>query len=105
LKASDPRTVRLASGKVQLVQFFAYWSGPSQAMAPLIIGLQNEYKGRVNFVYLDIDNPTNNFYKRQLGFRMEPHFFVLDPQGKIIKQWIGYVTVEQLRKALETALE
>jgi thiol-disulfide isomerase/thioredoxin len=105
LKASDPRTVKLASGKVQLVQFFAYWSGPSQAMAPLIIGLEKEYRGRANFVYLDIDNPANTIYKRQLGFRMEPHFFLLDPQGKILKQWIGYVTVEQLRKAFETALE
>jgi len=105
LSATDPRSVRLASGKVQLVQFFAYWNGPSQAMAPLLLGLEKEYKGRVNFVYLDIDNPTNNTYKRKLGFRMEPQFFLLDPQGKILKQWIGYVTVEQLRKAFGTALQ
>ena len=105
LSATDPRTVRLASGKVQLVQFFAYWNGPSQAMAPLLLGLEKEYKGRVNFVYLDIDNPTNNAFKQQLGFRMEPQFFLLDPQGKILKQWIGYVTVDQLRKAFDTALQ
>jgi thiol-disulfide isomerase/thioredoxin len=87
------------------VEFFAYWSGPSQAMAPLLLGLKREYRDRVNFIYLDIDNPANITFKRQLGFRMEPQFFLLDPQGKILKQWIGYVTVEQLRMAFDTALQ
>ena len=73
-------------------------------MAPLLNGLEKEYQGRVKFVYLDIDDPSTKIFKQQLGFRMEPHFFVLDPKGKTLKQWIGYVTVNQFRQALDAAL-
>lgn len=104
LRATDPGVVRLASGKVQLIEFFAFWSGPSQAMAPLIQGIENEYRDRVNFVFLDIDNPATEYFKRELGFRMEPHFFLLDAQGRILRQWVGYVSVDVLRDALEAAL-
>jgi thiol-disulfide isomerase/thioredoxin len=104
LHATDPRTVRLASGKVQLVEFFAFWSGPSQAMAPIVQGLEPEYRNRMNFVYLDIDDPATRIFQSQLGFRTEPHFFLLDAQGHILQQWVGYVTPAQFRQAFDAAL-
>jgi thioredoxin-like negative regulator of GroEL len=104
LQATDPLSVQLASGKPQLVEFFAFWSGPSLAMAPLIQGLEGEYSGQVNFVYLDIDDPATNTFKQQLHFRTEPHFFLLDEEGKILNQWVGYVSVATLRQALDAAL-
>ncbi len=104
LHATDPRTVRLASGKVQLVEFFAFWSGPSQAMAPIVQGLEQEYRYRMNFVYLDIDDPATRSFQSQLGFDTEPHFFLLDAQGHILQQWVGYVTPAQFRQAFNAAL-
>ena len=104
LQATDPRKVQLASGRVQLVEFFAFWSGTCQAMAPIVHGLQDQYGSRMNFVYLDIDDPANSYFKRELGFRMEPHFFLLDPQGNILRQWIGYVSREEFISAFNAAL-
>jgi thioredoxin-like negative regulator of GroEL len=103
--ATDPSTVKLAAGKPQLVEFFAYWSGPSLAMAPIIQGVEKEYTGRVGFVYLDIDDPATEPFKRQLFFRTEPHYFLLDAQGKVLRQWMGYLTVDELRQALDAALQ
>jgi len=105
LHATNPNIVKLSSGNFQLIEFFAYWSGPSQAMASFLYGLENEYRGRINFSYLDIDNPANEIFKEQLRFRIEPHFFLLDPQGKILKEWIGYVTAEQFRKVFDSVLQ
>ena len=104
LHATDPRTVQLAAGKPQLIEFFAFWSGPSLAMAPVVQGVEKEYTGRINFIYLDIDDPATDQFKQQLHYRMEPHFFLLDAKGKVLQQWVGYVTVEQLRQALDSAL-
>lgn len=104
LVASDPSTVKLAAGKPQLVMFFAYWSGPSLAMAPMVRGIESEYAGRVNFVYLDIDNPATDPFKRALFFRVEPHFFLLDANGRTLRQWLGYISPEPLRQALDAAL-
>jgi thiol-disulfide isomerase/thioredoxin len=104
IQATDPSLVRIASGKPQLVEFFAYWSGPSLAMAPIVKGVQDEYAGRVNFVFLDIDNPATEGLKHQLHFQTEPEFILLDGQGKVLKEWVGYVTVEQFRQAIDSSL-
>jgi thiol-disulfide isomerase/thioredoxin len=104
LRATNPRMVQLASGRVQLVEFFAFWSGTSQAMAPILHGLEDQYGAQMNFIYLDIDDPANTYFKCELGFRMEPHFFLLDPQGKVLRQWIGYVNREQFIPAFDAAL-
>ncbi len=73
-------------------------------MAPLLYGIQEEFLDEVNFIYLDIDDPAVGVFKRELGFRVEPHFFLLDAQGKVLRQWVGYVSIETLRIALENAI-
>jgi thiol-disulfide isomerase/thioredoxin len=103
--ATDPGKVQLASGKVQLVEFFAFWDGTSQAMAPVVLGLETAYGDKMNFVYLDIDNPAVAKFRDQLGFQMQPQFFLLDAQGNVIKQWSGSVQEAELRAAIDAALK
>jgi thiol-disulfide isomerase/thioredoxin len=105
LVASNPEEVVLASGKVQLIEFFAFWCGPCQAMAPLVHGLDERYKEQVNFVYLDIDDPLTADLKKQLGYKSQPHFFLLNQYGVVIQQWVGAVPVEVLNNAIADALK
>ncbi len=103
--ATDPATVALASGKVQLVEFFAYWCAVCKAMAPTVHGLENIYAADVNFVYLDRDDPATQPISDQLGYVYQPHFFLLDPGGAIVAQWRGYVEGEALQAAIVAALD
>jgi thiol-disulfide isomerase/thioredoxin len=103
LTPSDPRSVVLASGKPQLVMFYAYWSGPSQAMSPIVQSLATEFEDQVLFTYLDIDDPATEALKKQLNFKIEPQFFLLNGQGQVIHQWTGSVPAEELRNALAEA--
>lgn len=103
--ATDPASFRLASGKVQLVEFFAYWSGICLAMAPTIHNLQDRYGTQINFVFLDIDNPAVKPFQELLGFRQEPHFFLLDADGSLLRQWVGYVSYQTLAEAIDAALK
>ncbi len=64
-------------------------------------GLEQQWSDRVNFVYLDIDDSRTNTFKRQLGYQYQPHIFLLDGQGNVVKQWVGYVTQEELAQALQ----
>jgi len=73
-------------------------------MAPIVHGLEADYASRMNFIYLDIDDPANEYFERQLGFQTEPHFFLLDPQGRVIREWIGYVSRTQFIQAFNSAL-
>jgi thiol-disulfide isomerase/thioredoxin len=105
LVATHPDHVVLASGKVQLIEFFAFWCGPSQAMAPLVHGLEDRYQTRMNFIYLDIDDPRVSKFKQQLGYKSQPHFFLLDPYGKVLAQWVGAVPIDELAQAIEAVLK
>jgi thiol-disulfide isomerase/thioredoxin len=102
---TDPTTVSLASGRVQLVEFFAYWCAVCKAMAPTVHGLEDIYSSDVNFVYLDRDDPATQPIRDQLGYIYQPHFFLIDAQGAILAQWRGYVEGETLQAAIVTALD
>jgi len=51
-------------------------------------GLEQEYGDRIDFVYLDIDDPRNESFKQQFGYRVQPHIFLLDGSGVFIQQWV-----------------
>jgi thioredoxin-like negative regulator of GroEL len=72
-------------------------------MAPIVHGLEAEYSGQIKFVYLDIDDPANTDFERQLGFRVQPQFFLLDENGEIIQQWLGRVSADDFKAAFEAA--
>lgn len=104
LEASDPSQVQLASGEIQLVEFFAYWCGVCRNLAPTVHELEAAYSERMNFIYLDIDDSANDPFKEALGYQIQPHLFLIDEHGKIIREWLGRASEADLRQAIEDAL-
>jgi thioredoxin-like negative regulator of GroEL len=74
-------------------------------MAPVVHGLEIEYWGKVNFVYLDIDSASVEPFEQQLGFRGQPHFLLLDGEGNIVEQFFGRVPEDTLRTSLDSLLD
>jgi thioredoxin-like negative regulator of GroEL len=64
-------------------------------------GLEVEYYDRVDFVYLDIDDPRTDPFKQQLGYRYQPHIFLMDGDGNVVQQWVGPVSESDLAAALD----
>lgn len=63
-------------------------------MAPVVHGLEAKYYGKINFAYLDIDDPANDGFKRQFGFRYQPEFHLVDGAGNVVKTWVGRVSAD-----------
>ena len=74
-------------------------------MAPIVHGLEVEYYGRINFVYLDVDDSANQEFLKQLGFRYQPHFILVDGAGNPLEQWLGPVTADAFRASFDTYLQ
>jgi len=74
-------------------------------MKPIVHGLQAKYSDRIGFVYLDIDDPGTADLKKALGYRVQPNFFLVDGNGRVLKQWLGRVSEAEFIEAFERALQ
>lgn len=67
-------------------------------------GLEFEYYDRINFVYLDIDDPANDSYEEVLGFRYQPQVIILGGEGQVLYEWIGAPSRDELVAAFRDVL-
>jgi hypothetical protein len=74
-------------------------------MASMVHGLEVEYWGRVKFSYLDADDPRTQVFQRELGFRYQPEFYLLDGDGNVLKKLIGFVSENQFRELFNEYLQ
>jgi thioredoxin-like negative regulator of GroEL len=70
-------------------------------MAPVVHGLERQYRGRVDFLYLYVGDPRNAEAKRRLGFVATPHFVFLRADGTPVRQMQGAVPRDSLVAALD----
>jgi hypothetical protein len=73
-------------------------------MAPMVHGLEARYADRLEFTYLDRDDPATLKFQTALGYRYQPELYLLDAQGNVLQKWIGLVQEEQLVTAFEAAI-
>ena len=73
-------------------------------MAPVVHGLEQEYAGRVDFLYLNVADARSSEAQRTYGFRSTPHFFFVRADGSAIRTIQGVVPADSLRLALDSLL-
>lgn len=74
-------------------------------MAPVVHGLEEQYRGRVDFLYLDVSDPRNEAATGRLGFTSTPHFFFLRADGSAVEVIQGVVPRDSLAGALDRLVE
>jgi len=67
-------------------------------MAPMVHGLEAKYSGRIQFTYLDADDPETFDFQRALGFQYQPEVYLLDADGNVLQKWVGYTSEEDLEE-------
>ncbi len=67
----------------------------------MVHGLEAEYWGQVDFVYIDREAVDNQAVTERFGIRSQPILVLLDPDGSELERWFGYVSEEELRAGLD----
>lgn len=83
------------------VDFWAPWCGPCKSVAPIIDELADEYKGRMLFYKLNVDdNPKT---PSQYGIRGIPNLIIFK-NGEVVDQLIGALPKSEIVESIEKAL-
>lgn len=86
---------------LNIVRFYAEWSGPCQIMEPIYVEMSLSYKNTADFYQVDIDEVPK--LKHDFGVHEVPTILFLK-HGKIVDFTIGLISREELIEKLENAI-
>lgn len=87
-------------GRPMIVDFSATWCPPCKQLKPIFEKLADEFKGRIDFVTIDVDE--NPELSQAYGVQSIPMMVFLNKDGQIQNTLIGFQNRDQLLAAINT---
>ena len=85
-----------------LLDFWAEWCMPCRMIAPFVEELAEEYKGKVEFAKVDVDNNTQLATELQI---LSIPALILFKNGREIKRIIGANPKDAIKNEIDSALQ
>lgn len=101
VEAANP-DYKIEEGKIipmnnrpMMVDFSANWCPPCRQLKPIFEALKDEYKGKVDFVTIDVDEMPS--LSASYGVQSIPTIIYINPQGVELSRTVGFQDKDQLK--------
>ncbi len=91
IKLSNENLADLTKEGLHLVDFYATWCGPCKMLAPIL----EQLDGEISIIEVDVDKFPD--LSREFKVMSIPSLFYIK-DGKVLKQKVGFQTLESLKE-------
>ena len=99
---SEKQFSKKTKSGIVVVDFFAEWCMPCVMMGPVIEELSDKFKGKIDFVKVNIDDNSELARKHEI---MSIPTLIVFKDGKEIDRIIGGIQAEQLEEKLKKSIQ
>ena len=100
----DPE-IAFTNGKPTYLEFYAEWCEICKEMAPEVTELKKDFDNKMNFVFLNVDNPNWDKFIKQYKVNGIPQINILDSNSNLQATFTGLQEETTLEEAINNLLE
>ena len=100
----DP-DIAFTNGKPTYLEFYAEWCEICKEMAPEVTELKKDFDSKINFVFLNVDNPKWNKFIKQFKVNGIPQINIIDSNSNLKATFTGLQEDKTLKDSLNYLLE
>ena len=100
----DPE-IAFTNGKPTYLEFYAEWCEICKEMAPEVTDLKKDFDNKINFVFLNVDNPKWNKFIKQFKVNGIPQINIFDSNSNLKATFTGLQEEKTLKNSLNNIVE
>ena len=100
----DPE-IAFSNGKPTYLEFYAEWCEICKEMAAEVTELKEDFDNKINFVFLNVDNPKWNKFIKQFQVNGIPQINIFDSSSNLQATFTGLQKEKTLKDALNHLIE
>lgn len=90
----------MTQNRPKVLKFYADWCEKCKEFSPIMEDAKAKYEDKVDFQYVNIDEPTNKLLVDKYAVKNLPTTIYLDKDGEEVGTMIGYVSSNQVNWAM-----
>ena len=100
----DPE-IAFTNGKPTYLEFYAEWCEICKEMAPEVAKLKKDFDDKINFVFLNVDNPKWDKFIKEFKVNGIPQINIIDANANLLATLTGLQEENTIEQSLKYLIE
>ena len=100
----DPE-IAFTNGKPTYLEFYAEWCEICKEMAPEVAELKKDFDDKINFVFLNVDNPKWDKFIKEFKVNGIPQINFIDANANLLATFTGSQEENTIEQSLKYLIE